>query len=64
MLSSSPNQPGETSMQLISFIDYLAKWPEVYAIEDHTALTIANLLVTETPRHLYFLTKAIPSVPL
>ena len=31
----------------IVFVDYLTKWPEVFATEDQTALTIANLFVWE-----------------
>ena len=29
----------------VVFVDYLTKWPEVYAVPDQTAATIANLLV-------------------
>ena len=29
------------------FVDYLTKWPEVFATADQTALTIANLFVQE-----------------
>ena len=28
-------------------MDYLTKWPEVFAVPDQTALTIAQLLVDE-----------------
>ena len=36
----------------VVFIDYLTKWPEVFAVKDQTALTIAKLLMTEiVPRH-------------
>ena len=31
----------------IVFVDYLTKWPEVFATGDQTALTIANLFVRE-----------------
>ena len=31
----------------IVFMDYLTKWPEVYATTDQTAPTIARLLVEE-----------------
>ena len=31
----------------VVFIDYLTKWPEVFAISDQTALTIAKLLVEQ-----------------
>ena len=31
----------------VVFVDYLTKWPEVYAVLDQTAATIANLLVRE-----------------
>ena len=31
----------------VVFMDYLTKWPEVYATPDQTAATIANLLVRE-----------------
>lgn len=31
----------------VVFVDYLTKWPEVYAVPDQTAATIANLLVSE-----------------
>ena len=31
----------------VVFMDYLTKWPEVYATSDQTAATIANLLVRE-----------------
>ena len=31
----------------IVFVDYLTKWPEVYAVPDQSAATIANLLVRE-----------------
>jgi len=29
----------------VVFVDYLTKWPEVFATKDQTALTIAHLLV-------------------
>ena len=36
----------------VVFVDYLTKWPEVFAVKDQTALTIAKLLMTEiVPRH-------------
>ena len=31
----------------VVFVDYLTKWPEVFATSDQTALTIAKLLVEE-----------------
>ncbi len=31
----------------VVFMDYLTKWPEVFAVPDQTALTIAQLLVDE-----------------
>ena len=31
----------------VVFTDYLTKWPEVFAIKDQTALTIAQLFVEE-----------------
>ena len=36
----------------VVFVDYLTKWPEVFAVQDQTAATIARLLVEEiVPRH-------------
>ena len=36
----------------VVFVDYLTKRPEVFAVKDQTALTIAKLLMTEiVPRH-------------
>lgn len=36
----------------VVFIDYLTKWPEVFATRDQTSLTIAKLLVEKiVPRH-------------
>ena len=32
---------------LCRFVDYLTKWPKVYAVPDHTAITIAKLLVEQ-----------------
>ena len=34
-------------MQSCSWIDYLTKWPELFAVPDQTALTIARLLVEQ-----------------
>ena len=31
----------------VVFVDYLTKWPEVFAVSDQSAATIANLLVRE-----------------
>ena len=31
----------------VVFVDYLTKWPEVFAVPDQTAITIAHLLVEE-----------------
>ena len=31
----------------VVFMDYLTKWPEVFAVPDQTALTIARLLVEQ-----------------
>ena len=31
----------------VVFTDYLTKWPEVFAMKDQTALTIAQLFVEE-----------------
>ena len=31
----------------VVFVDYLTKWPEVFATSDQTALTIAKLLVKQ-----------------
>ena len=31
----------------VVFMDYLTKWPEVFAVPDQTAATIAKLLVEE-----------------
>ena len=31
----------------VVFVDYLTKWPEVFATADQTSLTIARLLVEE-----------------
>ena len=39
----------------VVFMDYLTKWPEVFAVPDQTAATIARLLVEEiVSRHLRF----------
>ena len=35
----------------VVFIDYLTKWPEVFAVPDQTAATIAKLLVEEIMSH-------------
>ena len=36
----------------VMFIDYLMKWPEVFATSDQTSLTVAELLVEHViPRH-------------
>ena len=36
----------------VVFVDYLTKWPEVFATPDQTTLTIAKLLVEQIiPRH-------------
>ena len=36
----------------VVFVDYLTKWPEVFAVPDQTSLTIARLLVEHViPRH-------------
>ena len=35
------------SQYAIVFVDYLTKWPGVYATQDHTVPTIAKLLVEE-----------------
>jgi len=32
-------------------MDYLTKWPEVFAVHDQTAATIARLLVEEIVSH-------------
>ena len=32
---------------VVVFMDYLTKWPEVFAVPDQTALTIARLLVEQ-----------------
>ena len=32
---------------MVVFVDYLTKWPEVFAVPDQTAATIAKLLVGE-----------------
>ena len=31
----------------VVFMDYFTKWPEVFAVPDHTAETIAHLLVEQ-----------------
>ena len=36
---------------VVVFMDYLTKWPEVFAVPDQTAATIARLLVEEIVRH-------------
>jgi len=35
----------EGNQYAIVFVDYLTKWPEVFAVKDQSALTIAKLLV-------------------
>jgi len=35
----------------VVFMDYLTKWPEVFAVHDQTAATIARLLVEEIVSH-------------
>lgn len=35
----------------VVFVDYLTKWPEVFATKDQTALTIAKLLVEHVVSH-------------
>ena len=37
----------ERNQYAIVFVDYLTKWPEVYAVPDQTADTIARLLIKE-----------------
>ena len=38
------------NMYAVVLMDYLTKWPEVFAVKDLTALTIAKLLATEIVR--------------
>ncbi len=43
----------------VVFVDYLTKWPEVFAVPDQTAATVAGLLVEQiVSRH------GVPSNPL
>ena len=35
----------------VVFMDYLTKWPEVFATQDQTSLTIAKLLVEKVISH-------------
>ncbi len=35
------------SRYAVVFMDYLTKWPELFAVPDQTALTIARLLVEQ-----------------
>ena len=35
----------------VVLMDYLTKWPEVFAVPDQTAATIARLLVEEIVTH-------------
>ena len=47
MSYSSPSHAKATNMQYIVFMDYLTKWPKVFAFPDQPALTIARLLVEQ-----------------
>ena len=40
-----PSQSYEGKQDGIVFVDYLTKWPEVFAATDQTSLTIVQLLV-------------------
>jgi len=42
-------------------MDYLTKWPEVFAVPDQTAATIAQLLVEEIVSH-HGISTGTPSV--
>jgi len=45
-----PSQRG--NKYAVVFVDYLTKWPEVFAVKDQSTLTIARLLVKKiVPRH-------------
>lgn len=39
--------PCSETNTVVVFVDYLTKWPEVFAVPDQTANTLAKLLVKE-----------------
>lgn len=40
-------QSQDGNQYAVIFVDYLTKWPEVFAVADKSSATIANLLVEE-----------------
>ena len=46
------SQSSQGNWYTLVFVDYLTKWPEVFAVSNQSALTIARLLVDNViPRH-------------